>query len=76
MIKWVTPTLAVCDTSDMPVVLSVDEVDEAVSWIDQGGTAYVDLDATAWLVLAALGLSDAEITDRLHFANHGEVLVP
>lgn len=74
MIKWVTPSLAVCDTDDMPVVLTEDEAQRAVEWIDMGGTSYVDSDATAALVLQRLGLDHGGVEDRLHFANTGTVL--
>jgi hypothetical protein len=73
MIKWVTPSLAVCDSDDMPLLGTIGQVDTTASWIRAGGNAYVDSDATAAAILRNLGLSDDEVADRLHFANTGQV---
>ena len=70
MIKWITPSLAVCTAEDLPDVLSIEDAGCAVSWIQEGGNSYVDSDDTAAAVLTQLGLSDAEVQDRLLFANH------
>ena len=74
MIKWVTPSLAVCDEGDWPERFQQDEALAAVDWILQGNTSFVDTDETAEKVLAILGLTEVEVADRLHFANTGTVL--
>lgn len=75
MLKWITPSLAVCDRTDAPECFHSDEVAMAVDWVQAGGTAYVDSDATAKLVLLGLGLTEVEADDRVLFANTGEVTV-
>ena len=74
MIKWITPSLAVCTEGDLPVVLNAMEVGKAADWIRDGGDAYVDSDDTAIEVLAELGLTADEILDRMAFANHRVIL--
>jgi hypothetical protein len=74
MVKWITPSLAVCTADDLPDVLTAMEVGKAASWIKEGGNSYVDSDDTAADVLAELGLTDAEIEDRLRFANERVIL--
>lgn len=71
MITWVTPSLAICDRGEMPEVLSAAEAVEAADWIELGHTSYVDSEYTARRVLSILGLSAAEIDDRIHFARTG-----
>ena len=71
MLKWITPSLAVAvDWLDD----AIDNVDDATTRIQAGLTAYVKDDADASAVLNNLGLSDAEIADRLRFAETGRVL--
>ena len=74
MIKWITPSLAVCTEDDLPGVLSHDEASCAASWIHEGGNSYVDSDVTAAAVLTELGLTAAEVADRLRFANERVIL--
>jgi hypothetical protein len=71
MYKWVTPSLAVCDEADWPERFRLGEAKWAADWILAGGDAYVDSDETAALVLSTLGLTNAEVEDRLRFANTG-----
>jgi hypothetical protein len=71
LLKWITPSLAVAvDWLDD----AIDNVDDATTQIQQGGTAFVKDDADASAVLNNLGLSDDEIADRLRFAETGRVL--
>lgn len=74
MIKWVTPSLAVCDEGDWPERFSVAEAMPAADWILQGNTSFVDTDETAAAVLRIVGLTEDEVADRLHFANTGSIL--
>jgi hypothetical protein len=72
LLKWITPSLAVAvDWLDDAID---HDVDEATLRIQQGGTAFVNSDEDAAAVLHNLGLSDAEIADRLRFADTGRVL--
>jgi hypothetical protein len=73
MITWVTPTLAICNRGEMPEVLTSVEAVQGADWIELGNTAYVDSEYTARRVLSILGLSTAEINDRLRFARTGQV---
>lgn len=73
MIKWVTPSLAVCDEGDWPERFNLSEALPAADWILQGYTSFVDTDETAAEVLGILGLTEDEVADRLHFANTGIV---
>ena len=74
MMKWVTPSLAVCGEDERPERFTASEVLLAVDWILQGNTAFVVDDNTARQVLMRLGLTPTEADDRLHFANTGTVL--
>jgi selenophosphate synthetase-related protein len=65
--RAITPLLAVGQPA-------VDEI-EAFVRIKTGEVAVVADDATARLVLAALGMSGELIEDRIHFSRTGEVLV-
>ena len=75
MMKWITPSMAVCDETDWPERFQSDEILLAVDWIEEGGTAFVASDDVAADVLRHLGLTEAEVADRLHFANTGRILV-
>lgn len=70
---WVTPSLAIAVDWPEDDVLTADQ---ATTWIQERRTplwAIVADEATAAQVLHNLGLSEAEIADRLHFAKTGQV---
>ena len=74
MFKWITPSLAVVDGCNWPCEpFSADEATQAVDWIELGHTAYVKDDDAARAVLLRLGLSNADVDDRLRFAYTGRV---
>ena len=72
MLLWITPSLAI--GTDWVEDALWQDADEATAYIRAGNTAFVDTEATACHVLANLGLTPAEIADRIGFAKTGQVL--
>lgn len=71
---WITPALAISD--DWPEEDLLD-ADEATEWIQSRKAplwCVVRDEATAIQVMDNLGMTGAEIEDRLHFAKTGRVL--
>jgi hypothetical protein len=60
-VYWVTPSLAVTDGGTR-------DVDAALALIETGGDAHVADVEVAEIVLTQLGLSAAEIADKVRFA--------
>jgi hypothetical protein len=69
---WVTPSLRI--DPEWPDCICDPAM--AARWIDSGDNhiAYVPNVAVARGVLERMGLSEAEVDDRIHFALTGEVL--
>jgi hypothetical protein len=61
---WITPSLALTDEPGDPI----EDPPEALATIEGGNDAYVDTPTNVHTVLAALGLSDDEITNKVDFA--------
>jgi hypothetical protein len=64
MLFWITPSLAVTDSGYDPI----EDPPEALASILAGHEAIVDTLENAYTVLAALGLSDDEIANKIDFA--------
>lgn len=64
MLFWITPSLAVTDSGFDPI----EDPPEALATILAGQEAIVDTIESAYTVLAALGLSDEEIANKVDFA--------
>lgn len=64
MIYWITPSLALTDDGSCPI----EDPPEALATIMAGHNAFVDTPANVRTVLMALGLTEAEVTDKIDFA--------
>lgn len=64
VLYWITPSLAVTDSGMDPI----EDPPEALASILAGHDAYVSTVEDAYVVLAALGLSDDEIANKVDFA--------
>jgi hypothetical protein len=61
---WITPSLALTDDGNDPI----EDPPEALASILGGNDAFVDTPESVYTVLAALGLSDDEIANKIDFA--------